>query len=81
VAPPQVLPLSLVWISSGSAFVRALVCSRQSKLAMMNQSISLPPLGSEFYLIASFGRRKYKLCEESAGALLHATLGGVAADF
>jgi hypothetical protein len=35
----------------------------------------------EFYLIASFGRRKYKLCEESAGALLHATLGGVAADF
>jgi hypothetical protein len=52
VAPPQVLPLSLVWISPGSAFVRALVCSRQSKLAMMNQSISLPPLGSKSSILS-----------------------------
>jgi hypothetical protein len=40
----------------------------------------LPGL-KEFFLIASFGRCKFKLSEDSVGVLLQATLGGVAADF
>jgi hypothetical protein len=36
---------------------------------------------SEFFLIASVGRCKFKLCENSTGLILQATLGGSAADF
>jgi hypothetical protein len=36
---------------------------------------------SEFFLVASVGCCKYKLCENSIGLILQATLGGSAADF
>jgi hypothetical protein len=41
-----------------------------------------PGLGlREFFLMVSFGRCKFQLSEETAGLLIQATVGGVAADF
>ena len=36
---------------------------------------------SVFFLVASFGRYKFRLCPLSVGLLLEATIGGVARDF
>ena len=36
---------------------------------------------SVFFLVASFGRYKFRLCPLSVGLLLQATIGGVARDF
>lgn len=37
--------------------------------------------GSSFALVASFGRRKFRLSDESVGLLIQATIGGVASHF
>ena len=51
-------------------------------LATLNLPISNPALGRDsFFLVASFGRCKFKLCCESVGVILQATLGGLASDF
>jgi hypothetical protein len=44
---------------------------------------SVSPSSQEhaFFLVASFGRCKYKLSPPSVGAILQATIGGSAADF
>lgn len=46
--------------------------------------LSVSPVGaspSVFFLVASFGRCKFKLCPLSVGLILQATIGGSASDF
>ena len=54
--------------------------------ATINQrfGLSVSPSGISsgvFFLVASFGRCKFRLCPLSVGLLLQATIGGVAQDF
>lgn len=44
-------------------------------------SVSPISSSSSFFLVASFGRCKFRLCSASVGTLLQATIGGVAEDF
>ena len=66
---------------SGLSFVWGLKV-QAAVLATLNLPISNPALGRDsFFLVASFGRCKFKLCCESVGVILQATLGGLASDF
>ena len=49
--------------------------------AKFGSSVSPVSRGKAFLLVASFGHCKFKLTPASVGAILQATLGGVAADF